>query len=206
LAAQSPDAERVDKFIQTRDRLSLGQLMILIAGAAVGLGLLPLGSLSHLPVYGRTGISWQGLVIALYGTVSGATMAAFVLLIVNHLIARRKWGPGAVSLFTSGITAWTFLPMVAVSWIRASGSFEPLSLFLRINLAHDPGSYALEAFYYFWPVACLALFVGCCLSGQAPRWWALRGWWPEWLGMWVLAFWAIPAIPIIIGFFRTYFR
>ncbi len=77
LAALSPDAERVDKFIQTRDRLSLGQLMILIAGAAVGLGLLPLGSLSHLPVYGRTGISWQGLVIALYGTVSGATMAAF---------------------------------------------------------------------------------------------------------------------------------
>jgi hypothetical protein len=198
--------ENADRLTQTGDRMSLGQLMILIAGAALGLGLLPLGSLSHLAVYGPSGVSWQGLVIALYGTVSGVTMAAFVLLIVNRLHVRRTWGPAAVSLFTAGITAWIFLPMVAVSWIHASGAFEPFSLYLRINLAHNPGSYALEAFYYFWPVACLTLFVGCWLSRQAPEWWALRGWWAEWLGMWVLAVWAVPSVPIIIGFFRTYIR
>jgi hypothetical protein len=206
MAALTEGAEAADKPDQTRDRLSLGQLMILIAGAAIGLGLLPLGAASHLPVFGPNGVSWQGLVIALYGTISGVTMTAFVLLVANRLRIRRAWGPAAVCLFASGITAWLFLPMVAVSWIHASGAFEPFSLFLRINLAHNPGTYALEAFYFRWPVACLALFVGCSLSRQAPKWWAFQGWWAEWLGMWVLAAWSVPSLPIIVGFFKTYFR
>ncbi len=199
-------AEGGEESTQRKDRLSLGQLMILIAGGAVGLSLLPLGAASHMPVFGPAGISPQGLVIAGYGTVSGITMAAFVLLLVNRIRVRREWGPAAVCLFTAGLTAWVFLPMVAVSWIQASGAFEPFSLFLRIKLAHNPGAYVYEAFYYFWPVACLGLFAGCCLSGQTSRWWALQGWWAEWLGMWVLAVWAIPSIPIMIGFFKTYFR
>jgi hypothetical protein len=206
MADLAAGAEGALRMVRTRDRLTLGELMTLIAGAAVGLGLLPLASLSHLPVYGPSGVSWQALVIALYGTVSGVTMAAFVLLTVARLRVRRTWGPAAVCLFTAGVTAWLFLPMVAVSWIQASGAFEPFSLYLRINLAHNPGAYAFEAFYYFWPVACLGLFIGCCLSGQAPRWWTLHGWWPEWLGMWVLAVWSVPAIPITAGFLRTYFR
>jgi hypothetical protein len=199
-------AEAANPITHARDRLSIGQLMILIAGAAIGVGLLPLGAASHLPVFGPTGVSLQGLVIALYGTVSGITMAAFVLLIANRLRARRTWGPAAVCLFVAGLTAWLFLPMVAVSWIQASEAFEPFSLFLRINLAHNPGAYALEAFYYFWPVACLGLFVGCSLSGRGPAWWTFQGWWAEWLGMWVMAVWAIPSLPILIGFFKTYFR
>ncbi len=199
-------AASTETMSRTKDRLSLGQLMILIAGGAVGLSLLPLGAASHMPVFGPAGISQQGLVIACYGTVSGITMAAFVLLLVNRIHVRRAWGPAAVCLFTAGLTAWLFLPMVAASWIRASGAFEPFSYLLRILVAHDPGAYAFEAFYHFWPVACLWLLVGCCLSGQTSRWWALQGWWAECLGMWVLAVWAIPSIPIMIGFFNTYFR
>ena len=195
-----------DESVPASDRLSLGQFMILIAGAALGLGLLPLGSAVHFPVFGRYGISLQGLVIALYGTVSGITMAALILLVASRLQSRRPWGPAAVSLFVAGVTAWLFLPMVAAGWIRNSGAFEPFSLFLRIHLAHSPESYAFEAFYYFWSVACLALFLGCSLSGQTQKWWALRGWWAEWLGMWVLAVWSIPALPIMAGFFKTYFR
>ncbi len=180
--------------------------MTLIAGAAIGLGLLPLGKASHLPAFGPNGISWQGLVIALYGTISGFTMAAVILLVADRLRVHRPWGPSAVCLFAAGITAWLFLPMVAASWVQASGEFKPFSLFLRIHLAHNPGSYALEAFYYFWPIACLAMLLGCSLSGQTPKWWACHGWWAEWLGMWVLAAWAIPALPIMAGFFKTYFQ
>ncbi len=133
-------------------------------------------------------------------------MAALILLAVNRLRERRTWGPAAVSLFVAGVTAWLFLPMVAASWVQQSGVFEPFAFLLRTALAHAPGMYALEAFYHFWPVACLALFVGCSLSGQSPRWWAFRGWWPEWLGMWVLVAWALPSFPIVVGFFRTYLR
>jgi hypothetical protein len=195
-----------DTIIPAGDRLSLGQLMILVAGAALGLGLLPLGAATHLPVVGPNGISWQGLLIGSYGTLSGVTMAAFVLMVAGRLRARRTWGPAAVSLFVAGLTAWLFLPMVATTWVQVSGKFEPFALLLRINLAHPMGSYALEAFYHFWPVACLAMFVGCALSGQVSGWWKLRGWWAEWLGMWVLAAWALLSIPVMIGFFRTYFR
>jgi hypothetical protein len=188
------------------DRLSLGQLMILIAGAALGLGLLPLGPAAHLPVFGPNGVSLQGVVIAVYGTVSGVTMAAVILLVASWWRSRRPWGPAAVSLFVAGVTAWLFLPMVAAGWIRNSGAFEPFSYLLRILLAHSPEAYAFEAYYHFWPVACLALFLGCSLSGQTKRWWALAGWWAEWLGMWVLAVWSIPSVPIMAGFFNTYFR
>ena len=147
--------------------------MILIAGAALGLGLLPLGSATHLPVFGPNGVSLQGLVIAVHGTASGVTMAAVILLVASWWRSRRPWGPAAVSLFVAGFTAWLFLPMVAAGWIRNSGAFQPFSYSLRILLVHSPEAYAFEAFYHFWPVACLALLLGCSLSGQTKRWWAL---------------------------------
>ena len=115
------------------DRLSLGELMILIAGGAVGLGLLPLGVASHLPAFGPNGVSLQGVVVACYGTLSGITMAAMILLLVDRLKLRRPWGPAAVSLFVAGFTSWLFLPIVAFSWIQASGAFEPFSLLLRLH-------------------------------------------------------------------------
>ena len=186
------------------DRLSLNALMALVAGAALGLGLLPLGSRTG--AFGPDGPSWQAAVIVFYGTLSGVTMAALILLVASRIRSRRVWRPAAVSLFVAGLTAWLFLPMVATMWVQQSNAFEPFRLFLRIYLAHQPGQYAFEAFYHFWPVACAALFLGCLVSGQAPRWWTLRGWWAEWLGMWVLAAWSLPSIPIMVGFFKTYFR
>ncbi len=206
MLSEMTGSSAADKTSSCRDRLSLGQMMILVAGAGLGLGLLPLGHASHLPFLGPNGISLQGFAIASYGIVSGVTMSALVLLIIDRWRNCRSWGPAAVSLFASGLTAWLFVPMVAVAWIHASGAFEPFSLFLRINLAHNPGTYAYEAFYHFWPVACLALFVGCILSGQSTRWWRMNGWWGEWLGMWVLGVWAIPALPIVAAFLRTYLR
>ena len=47
---------------QSGDRLTLGHLMMLVAGAALGLGLLPLRAACQLPVFEPDGISWQGLV------------------------------------------------------------------------------------------------------------------------------------------------
>jgi hypothetical protein len=188
------------------DRLSLGELMVLIAGAALGIGLLPVGSAVHFPVTGPFGLSLQGLLIVSYGTISGITMAAMILLIASRVRAGRPWGPAAVSLFVARLTAWVFLPMVIAGWIRNSGAFEPLGLFLRIHLAHSPATYAYEAFYYFWPVACFAFLIGCSLSGQAGRWWTLRGWWAEWLGMWMLVVWSVPSIVIMAGFIRTYLQ
>jgi hypothetical protein len=201
------DREHTSEFCgRVNDRLSLGKSMILIAGAAFGLGLLPLGAATHQPVFGPSGISWQGMIITFYGALSGITMAAFCLLVADRMRCRRPWGPAAVSLFAAGFTAWLFLPMVAAAWVVASGVFEPFSFFRHIFVAHNMGAYAYEAFYHFWPVACLALFVGCNLSGQARRWWAFEGWWAEWLGMWVLVNWTVPAIPILAAFLQTYFR
>ena len=109
------------------DRLSLGQLMFLIAGAALGLGLLPVRSAAHFPVTGPYGLSLQGMVIAFYGTVSGITMAAFFLLVMGRLRDRRPWGPAAVTLFVTGLTAWVFLPMVVIGWIRNSARSNHLA-------------------------------------------------------------------------------
>ena len=178
--------------------------MALVGGAAVGLGLLPLGSRTG--AIGPDGPPWQAVVIVSYGALSGVTMAAFVLLILDRIRSRRTWGPAAVSLFVAGLTAWLFLPMVAATWVQQSNAFEPFRLFLHLIMAHQPGAYAFEAFYHFWPIACASLLVACILSGQAPRWWRLRGWWAEWLGMWVLVAWSVPCIPILVGFFRVYFR
>jgi hypothetical protein len=82
-----------DESVPASDRLSLGQFMILIAGAALGLGLLPLGSAVRFPVFGPSGISLQGLVIALYGTVSGVTMAALTQDILSLNRARPRHPP-----------------------------------------------------------------------------------------------------------------
>jgi hypothetical protein len=96
---------------------------------------------------------------------SGITMDALGLLIADRIRLRRAWGPAAVCLFTAGFTAWLFLPMVAAAWVVGSWVLEPFSFFRHIFFAHNMGAYDYEAFYHFWPIACLALFVGCNLSG-----------------------------------------
>lgn len=193
--------ERSDNAIE---QLTLWDALVLISGASVGLWLLVLaGKGGTIP---RGVASPAGLVFGFYATISGITMAALPLMVWDRLFRRHVWRAGALSLFLAGSTAWLFLPMIVSGMLMQSRAFDPYTLMLRLHVAHAPGAYAYEAFYHFWPIASAAMLVGCLLSQQAGRWWALATWWPNWLGMWMLAAWSLPAPLIVMQFVQQYWR
>ena len=161
--------EMVRSMADRRPALSLGTAMILIAGAAVGLALLRL-----MPPPWEL-FDWRSWMAAFYAALSGVTMAVAVLLIVARLRGVRRWRTGAMACFTMGTGLWLFAPIIPMDRLLHHGFDAPFI-------------YS----FYFQPILGLLLFLAGVVAGKpVPRWWTCRGWWPEWLGMWVLVAWSV---------------
>jgi hypothetical protein len=176
------------------EQLSLGQLMVLTGGAAIGMAVYQ--SARHNLQF-NIDLGWKEVVFACYLSLAGVAMAAAVMLAIERFRWRRPWSPPAVALFVAGLVAWCQMPFCTSTFLVLSSSEPAHKWFDKVYLAYEPGTLSLVGFSEIWPLVSIALLVACAASGQAPRWWQLRGAWSQWLGMWMLAAWSLPAVHAI---------
>jgi hypothetical protein len=147
-----------------------------------------------------------GVLFACHGALTGVTAMAAAWLIYYRLLERRTWNPAAAALVAIAAGALWFLPLVPRSVDGHLFYVDPTSWLRAAAAARDPALLSLAAYFHCWPIACLAIWIGCCASGQARGWWRLRGWWPEWLAMWLLAIWSLPAVYVAWQIWWQYLR
>jgi hypothetical protein len=131
---------------------------------------------------------------ACHGALTGASAMAAAWLIYYRVRARRTWSTPTAALVAIAAGALWFLPLVPRSVDGHLFYVDPSGWLQAAGAARDPALLSLAAYFHCWPIACLAIWIGCCASGQAPGWWRCCGWWPEWLAMWLLAVWSLPAV------------
>ena len=176
------------------EQLSLGQLMLLVSGAAVGMAVFQASRVGLLLPFE---LGYSELVFGCYLSLAGVAMVAAVMMVVEKLRWGRPWSPPATALFVVGLLAWCLAPLASCSFVILAPFAPPGRWFDEAYLNYQPGTLALVGFSEVWPVVSVSLLAACGASGQAPQWWQLRGAWPEWLGMWMLAAWSLPAIHAI---------
>jgi hypothetical protein len=171
------------------DRFTLVHAATLVAAAAAGAAILP----CLVAADARPMTILAGALFALHGALTGATATAAAWLIYYRLRQRRTWNAVAAALVAIAAGSLWFFPLVPKSVDGHLFYADPSHWLLAARAARDPALLSLATYFHCWPLACLAIWTGCCLSGQATGWWRLAGWWPEWLGMWLLAAWSLPA-------------
>jgi hypothetical protein len=176
------------------DQLTIGHLLVLMGGAAIGMAIHRMAC--HRLLY-SIDFGWREVVFALYLALAGVAMAASVLMLVERYYAPRPWTPPAASLFSIGLVAWTVTPFLTNTFVVFDSCSQPDLWFRHFFLAYEPGAMALAGFSRVWPLLSLSLLAACAASGQVPRWWQMRGAWPDWLGMWMLAAWSLPAVSLV---------
>jgi hypothetical protein len=175
--------------MNSADRFTFLHAATLLAAAGVGaVGLPQLVIVDARPV-----ITLALILFACHGALTGATTMAAAWLIYYRLRQRRTWNAAGAALVAIAAASLWFFPLVPRSVDGHLFYADPSHWLLAAGAARDPTLLSLAAYFQCWPVACLAIWTGCCLSGQAAGWWRLRGWWPEWLGMWLLTAWSLPA-------------
>lgn len=153
------------------EQLTIRDAMILIAGVAAGLWMF-----QHQIRYDQlfadpAGEAWLVTAVSLLG---GASTAAVPLLLIDRIRTGRRWRSSALCWLAVGLGSWSFVPALVV---------------IRLKLARHEAAVACYA--YTLPLMGLFLFTALVLGGHPPpRWWACRGRWPEWLGMWILVGWS----------------
>jgi hypothetical protein len=140
---------------------------------------------------------WHAWAFAFYSCLSGLNMGALILLVVDRLKTRRPWRVGAIMLFTMGMASWLWTTHVAREFIRPDRSFGSIDQYLWHLVSS--GDRAL-------PLISLLLLIACLVGGRTRNWWRCRGWWGEWLGMWVLTLWSIPAVALFLAEFVSFVR
>ncbi len=107
---QSPDHKPDDHRPARRaQQLTLQELMLLIAGIALGLwvvidGLREAAGQSDPPF-----LKWM---FGLVGVLGGVAALGPVLLLIERLKTRERWGPGKVLWFSQGMASWLLWPPV----------------------------------------------------------------------------------------------
>ncbi len=90
-------------------RLAIWEMCLLIAGIAVGFWLFGVGQ------EGRGNGPWFGLLI---GVLGGMSLVGPPILLWERRRRRRKWGPGELLWFSTGISAWLLWPPIVISKLR----------------------------------------------------------------------------------------
>ena len=115
-----------------------------------------------------------------------------------------RQGVGTHYLFVAGCGAAIFTPMVVIKWMLENNNFQPWEMYAQLLVAHEPGTYALEAYFHMWPIAAFFLLVAAIIGGDSKHWYLLRGYWADGIGLWCMLAWSIPSPFVIWGFARTY--
>ena len=171
-------------------QLTIAELLVLVSGTAVGMVIY---QLAHHRLPRPLAFGWREVVFACYLALSGVAMVAAVLMLVDRIVRRRSWSPPAMALFVVGLLAWCVMPFASISFIVLEACSSVRIPYQQSYMAYEPGGLWLAGFCDIWPVISLVLLGTCAVSGQASHWWHCRCAWPEWLGMWMLAAWSLPA-------------
>ena len=183
------------------NRFSIASILVLTTGAAIGLSLLRIAHAS-----GSIPVTIGYVVYGFYCSISGMTIAALPLILWDRVFRGVTWGIGTHYLFVSGCSAAIFMPMIVTKWALEDTQFEPWHTYARLLVAHDPGTYALEAFYHMWPVVAFLLFIAVLVGAANRQWYLIRGYWADGIGIWCMLAWSIPFPFVIWGFAGTYLR
>jgi hypothetical protein len=176
-----------------RFQVSIADFMVLVAGFGVGLWILVSnirsGSFYHTETEWQLA-DWRSWMLGFYAVLLGLMMAGSCVLLVERFRRRRRWRAGAFSMFLLGMESWLFTPMAALNHYR--GSPEP--------------GFFWATFSAVLPITSFFLLVGSIVGGRPVRgWWACRGWWPEWLGMWALVAFSLPGLYFLALIVATYY-
>jgi hypothetical protein len=177
------------------EQLTIGQLLVLMGGAAVGMAVYQTAR-ENLATNEGLRFGWIEVVFTCYLALGGVAMVAAVLMLLERWRFRRPWSPPAAALFVVGLLAWCTTPLVASTFLVLGTSYNS-RWFDRALCVYEPGTLSLVGFSEVWPVMSLVLLAACAGSGQVSRWWQFRGAWPDWLGMWMLTAWSLPAVHVV---------
>ena len=176
----------------TTDRIALAPAVTLAAAGLAGGVAMPL----LVAVETRPLVATAAVLFACHGALAGVTVMAAAWLVYYRLCQRRTWNAPCTALVALAAGGLWFFPLVPRSVDGLLFYADPSHWLLAAQAARDPALLVLAAYFQCWPLACLAVWLGCWLSGQAAGWWRLRGWWPQWLAMWLLAIWSLPSVCI----------
>ena len=170
----------------SRRQIALWEIMVLVAGAAAGLGLARVGlrdvgvSDSELDYH-----EWWLWVFLIYASLLGMTMTVTPLLLLDRIRTGYRWKAGVMAWFAMGCLAWLQATLLAVDHLVIG---KPVLLEVSVELF--TGGIFLGG---------VILFFTYLASGRAVRgWWCGRGWWPEWTGMWLLGFASIGGLAVLV--------
>ncbi len=173
-----------------RQQLGLREAMILIAGVAVGLWLFA-DRIKQLPSNDLD--DWLVVLVAVLG---GVSLAGAPVLLIDRSKHRRRWRSGAFMWFAVSVGCWGLAPAIAL--VRLKPVPPPMA---------PPGTMASVCFVYTLPLMALFLLGACGVAGRpAAGWRRCRGWWPEWLGMWMLVGWSAVGVYVLVRIYMDLFR
>jgi hypothetical protein len=165
----------------SRKQLTILDAMILIAGVAFGLWLFgPEFAEAH-------DDQWLVIVVSILG---GVSLAGTPLILMDRFQGGRRWRSGALHWLAMGLGCWAFVPALTT---------------LRLEIV-SKRSIAPTCFVYSLPLMGLFLLLATLIGGRPiARWWICRGWWPEWVGMWILVGWAATGCYVLYLVYRDLF-
>jgi hypothetical protein len=164
----------------SRTPLTILDAMVLIAGIAFGLWLFG----NEFSQAGQE--KWFILVVSVLG---GLSLAGTPRILMDRLRGGRRWRSGALNWFAVGLACWALVPAL-----------------VTLRLVGSKPSVAPTCFVYSLPLMGLFLLLATFIGGRPiSRWWACRGWWPEWFGMWILVAWAGAGCYILFLIYRDMF-
>jgi hypothetical protein len=167
------------------DRLSIGMVMLLIAGAAIGLWLVLRQLRSAETAVGNPEPWFQGLVFVLGGV---SLIGVPVLLFTAR---RRPWGAGRILWFSSGTAAWLLWPPV---------------LYHRVlGTPQSPAAETTSGVCFLYGTPLMAVYVTCALLAggffRRARRRRMRRSWQEAFGLMLGLCWACTGLYLITRFY-----
>lgn len=179
-------------------RMHLGEMMLLIAGLAVGIWLFsPVGNSSEF----EFGKMQEGPIIWLAAVLGGLSVVGPILLVAERWRHRRgtgkrpvPWGAGRFLWFSSGTAAWLLWPPIVYQRVARGREFD--------------GSTTAMCFAYGTPLMALyvviALMVGGWLRRSRRR--RMRRSWRERFGLVLGLLWACTGLYVLAMFYAEDLR
>ncbi len=170
-------------------QITLAEAMVLISACSVGLLMARTAQMINLWPWNHP-LTW---IFIFYAALAGINMTGVVLMLVDRLRHKRRWGLGAVLFFAGGLISWYCVPKIVAIQIVQSGRFATIGQFLYSKTYLAEGLSVDSLIMAGWPMVSLVIVVACLVGGQLRRL-NIRRWWPEWLGMFMVIAWAIPGV------------
>jgi hypothetical protein len=182
----SDDKPTAHRSARVAQKLTLLELMLVIAGIALGLWLVINDVRDPAATSDPPLIKWA---FGLVGVLGGIAALGPVLLLLERLKTRERWGPGKILWFSEGMASWLLWPPV---------------LYHRAVKGNLDGSTAWVCYFYGTPL--MAIYVTAALL--AGGWFRRRGRrfkrlsWREQFGLIMNLLWATTGLYVLYLIYR----